>query len=303
MKSNKFYAVKRGVKPGIYLNWEDCSRQVIKFKGAIFKSFPTREEAQLFVAEAEALIAAPKSSSSKKRGVSIRKECSCCTDSSSAKRKVMSQSSEAKLAIYTDGACKGNNHVRFKQVPAGWGVVVVDEITRTRIVELYGPVVLDKASSSYMNAKVCSNNTAELTAIGEALLWLRDYGGAYPGVAIIRYDSEYAAKSIRGIFNGNKNTELIVYIRNLLREVQAKGRTLAWEHVKGHSGDEMNDRADYLAGVGASGRFCQTQGTRYSVNCSLRKNQKEKEDEIYSTAEAGPEMKKVRYRGNVVDLT
>ena len=142
-------------------------------------------------------------------------------------------------------------------------MVVVDEISRHKIVELFGPVVLDKAFPFYMNAIVGSNNTAELTAIGEALLWIRDYGQSYSGGAVIRYDSEYAAKSIQGIFNGKKNLELITYIRNVLQEVLAGGRELHWEHVKGHSGDEMNDRADYLAGLGARGAFCCTELSRY----------------------------------------
>ena len=61
----KFYAVKRGHKPGVYKSWEDCSRQVMKFKGAIFKSFPTEEEALLFVAETHVFASAPRSGDSK----------------------------------------------------------------------------------------------------------------------------------------------------------------------------------------------------------------------------------------------
>ena len=45
----KFYAVAAGRKPGIYLTWVDCERQVKGFSGARFKSFKTREEASLFV--------------------------------------------------------------------------------------------------------------------------------------------------------------------------------------------------------------------------------------------------------------
>ncbi|WP_286149303.1 RNase H1/viroplasmin domain-containing protein, partial [Thomasclavelia cocleata] len=35
----KFYAVKIGRKPGIYLTWDECKQQVDKFKGAVYKSF------------------------------------------------------------------------------------------------------------------------------------------------------------------------------------------------------------------------------------------------------------------------
>ena len=48
---NKFYAVKKGLKPGIYNTWEECKIQVIKFPGAIYKSFKTLSEATEFMKE------------------------------------------------------------------------------------------------------------------------------------------------------------------------------------------------------------------------------------------------------------
>lgn len=94
---------------------------------------------------------------------------------------------------------------------------------------------------------------------------------------ILRYDSEYAAKSVLGIWNGKKNTELIRTIRAYYREVQAMLErsnkemketkmldpsstlmpiSLTFEHVKGHSNDRWNDLADELANRGAKGRTC-----------------------------------------------
>src|SRR5438132_11332805 len=46
----KFYAVRKGRTPGIYLTWEDCSQQVTGVPGAIYKSFETRAEAERFLA-------------------------------------------------------------------------------------------------------------------------------------------------------------------------------------------------------------------------------------------------------------
>lgn len=45
----KVYAVKCGRTPGIYNTWADCQKQVIKYPGAIFKSFKTMEEAERFM--------------------------------------------------------------------------------------------------------------------------------------------------------------------------------------------------------------------------------------------------------------
>lgn len=48
--AKKFYAVRIGREgPGIYESWERCREQVHGVPGAVYKSFPTREEAQAFV--------------------------------------------------------------------------------------------------------------------------------------------------------------------------------------------------------------------------------------------------------------
>lgn len=47
--AQKFYAVKEGKTPGIYLSWGDCSAQVSGFSGAAYKSFLSREEAEQFL--------------------------------------------------------------------------------------------------------------------------------------------------------------------------------------------------------------------------------------------------------------
>lgn len=42
----KFYVVWKGVNPGVYTSWTDCQLQIKNYKGAMFKSFDTREEAE-----------------------------------------------------------------------------------------------------------------------------------------------------------------------------------------------------------------------------------------------------------------
>jgi hypothetical protein len=48
--TTKYYAVRRGRKPGIYRSWEDCERQVEGFSYCVFKSFKTELEAQQYLA-------------------------------------------------------------------------------------------------------------------------------------------------------------------------------------------------------------------------------------------------------------
>ena len=46
-KKQKYYVVWKGVSPGVYTSWTDCQLQIKGFDGALYKSFDTKEEAEL----------------------------------------------------------------------------------------------------------------------------------------------------------------------------------------------------------------------------------------------------------------
>jgi ribonuclease HI len=46
MEKTKFYVVWKGKKPGIYLSWKDCQEQIFGYEGALYKSYPSRIEAE-----------------------------------------------------------------------------------------------------------------------------------------------------------------------------------------------------------------------------------------------------------------
>ena len=45
----KYYAVKNGIKPGIYTSWQECEENVKGYPKADFKSFPTKEQAVEYI--------------------------------------------------------------------------------------------------------------------------------------------------------------------------------------------------------------------------------------------------------------
>lgn len=47
--SKKYYAVKKGRTPGIYMTWDECKKMVDGYPNAIYKSFKTLEEADIFM--------------------------------------------------------------------------------------------------------------------------------------------------------------------------------------------------------------------------------------------------------------
>lgn len=44
-----FYAVRKGMRPGIYESWDECREQIDHYSGALFKKTKTREEAEAYM--------------------------------------------------------------------------------------------------------------------------------------------------------------------------------------------------------------------------------------------------------------
>lgn len=145
-------------------------------------------------------------------------------DNTKAKKRKREKANE----LYTDGSI------------GSWGYVHV--VDNEIVHEGFGEVVLNPKHEHYLGATKKTNNTGELTAIGEALRYYSTSGQS--DKVTIRYDSMYAAKSVQGIFNGEKNKILIQNIRKLYEPIKEK---VNFEHVKAHSGNKFNDRADKLA--------------------------------------------------------
>ena len=51
--AEKYYAVKRGLRTGIFRTWEECKASVNGYSGAVYKSFKTEEEAERFLHDEE----------------------------------------------------------------------------------------------------------------------------------------------------------------------------------------------------------------------------------------------------------
>ncbi len=49
MAKKKFYAVRKGLRKGIYENWQECQAVIDGYSNAEYKSFSTREEAEQYM--------------------------------------------------------------------------------------------------------------------------------------------------------------------------------------------------------------------------------------------------------------
>jgi ribonuclease HI len=103
-------------------------------------------------------------------------------------------------------------------------------------VALIGEYVIECAARSPRG----TNNTAELSA---AIMALNSISPKYSGPVVVRADSMYVINQAKGVWKVNANRELVLQLQELQRVRQA-----TWEHVRGHTGDWGNERADVLAG-------------------------------------------------------
>ncbi len=137
-----------------------------------------------------------------------------------------------RVIIHTDGACSGNPG------PGGWGAVLQ-----------YGGTVRELSGG----APLTTNNQMELTAAIEALNALKR-----PVEVELHTDSVYVkdglTKWIHGWKRNGWRTADKKPVKNLelwqALDAAVARHNIAWHWVKGHNGDEMNERADQLANEG-----------------------------------------------------
>ena len=160
--------------------------------------------------------------------------------------------------IATDGSGKETGGDRLQR-KAGWGAVVFrdegnGDISLFPDYVLHAPVVTQAWDHRWIGARDKTNNTAEITAIGEVMLWLEEEApddGTVP--VLMRYDSYYAANIARGIWQAKSNEELAHAVRELT-EKMAQKRSITWSHVYGHQGYHDNEMAERAADDGCEGR-------------------------------------------------
>lgn len=137
-----------------------------------------------------------------------------------------------RVAIYTDGACRGNPG------PGGWGVLLI-----------YG----DKRKELYGGQHDTTNNRMELMAAIQGLEAL-----TRPCKLTLTTDSEYVRKGItewlanwkrRGWKTAAKKPVKNVELWQRL-EAAAAPHEIQWRWVKGHSGHPENEHVDALANRG-----------------------------------------------------
>ena len=114
--------------------------------------------------------------------------------------------------------------------------------------------MIDSEHAHYLGAEKKSNNTGELSGVAEALLWLRDEEGA-TGRRLYVTIRPTRRTSVPARSGPQERVDLAKTCRDLYcSEGTRRKRKLALEHVKGHSGGALNERADALVQRGVAER-------------------------------------------------
>lgn len=218
MAKKKFYAVAVGNNPGIFTTWAEAEAQVKGVGGARYKSFPSKQEAEKWLADGGQYV----SSERKKTSASKRAE-------------TKTNPAGDEIILYTDGGALNNPG------PGGWGVVRFEG---------------DEQSEISGGFRKTTNNRMELFACIKAL---ESVAGTAKKI-VLYTDSSY-------VVNGFSKGWAKAWQKNGWRKSdgqRAKNQDL-WEQllastaslqvnfnwVKGHAGNEFNERCDQLA-VGAA---------------------------------------------------
>ena len=210
MAAKKYYVVKKGITPGIYLTWDDCKKMVDGYPGAVYKGFATLAEAEAFL-NGSAGVAVPVSNAETKK----------------AGMKSVSMVEEKLPAVYAfvDGSFNPVTNVY------GYGGFLFYNGEK---------VILQGAGDDEEMASMC-NVAGEILGSMAAIEKALELG--LPEVTVY-YDYAGIEMWATGAWKRNK-TGTIQY-HEYIRSVEDKIR-INFVKVKGHSGIDGNEEADMLA--------------------------------------------------------
>lgn len=221
----KYYAVKKGVIPGIYSSWRETEQQVKGFSGAVYKGFATLQEAKEWYEGQE-----PQFQSKAK----FRR-------TASPQGRQLPELGENEIHVYTDGGCQNNPG------PGGYGVVIIAKeglrelsegyrLTTNNRMELLACIIaLEEVQDRSESVQLYSDSSYVVNGIekGWAKKWSRNGWKKSDGKAVLNKD--LWQRLINLTVNGNVH----------------------FNWVKGHAGNPLNERCDRLAVQASKGKSMQ----------------------------------------------
>lgn len=226
-KAKKFYAVKNGYQTGIFKNWDDCKKQVTGYKGAEYKSFTSLEEAKYYL------------NSTVEQSTTINNPL---------EDKIIEDLNNGYIVAFTDGSYDVTNK------KYSYGIVFIDSIINGKAnMKFYngiGPQNNMYAESRNVAGEVLAATVAMTKADVLFLKEIALYGKSSKKLKIY-HDYEGVAKWITGAWKAK--TKVSQEYVQAYKAIADDGLEVVFEHVKGHSNNPYNEKADELAKAALKG--------------------------------------------------
>lgn len=218
----KYYAVRRGRIPGVYMTWAECKANTDGYSGAEFKAFSNPDDAKAYVGGVIANI-------TDEACLNVKEFSACSNDSKTDLGGMCDPDMDPDTAIaYVDGSFDVHSF-RYS----------------------YGCFILCNGKTYTLNG-VGTDNTpemvnmrnvaGEITGAMTAMRWCMENG--IKKVTII-HDYMGIAAWADGSWDAKK--EATRCYKHFCQSMRAKGLQVVFCKVKGHSGDLGNEMADKLA--------------------------------------------------------
>lgn len=218
MAKRKYYAVRVGKVPGIYNTWEECKAHVEGVSGALYKSFPSLDEAEHYIQgtdEDDTKI----STATTRPSVDFNIQVESC----------IAALSENEVIAFVDGSYDVTGE------KSAFGAIIFTHGGNRDI--------LYKAFTTQLGEEFISlrNVAAELEGVKEAINWAIQYNKAKIS---IYYDYEGIEKWATGQWKANKTIT-----KNYVHFIQEKRTVLQIDFIKvpAHAGVKLNEEVDAIA--------------------------------------------------------
>ena len=229
--AKKYYAVRVGHNPGIYVTWSDCEVQVKGFPGAQYKSFPTEAEAKTYmdtVSVVNSLIIKQRETRKTSGGTSKKMSVGEYFKTQTDDIRQIVESDPCEVRAFIDGSFD-----KRKGVVGSGGVILIG----TEEVE-FSLFSIEPNHVAYWNV------SGELLAALHVVDYALDHG--YTSCSLY-YD--YMGIEMWATGRWNTNNPLTTNYAKRMKEASKQLR-IDFHKVKAHSGIAYNDRADALAKKG-----------------------------------------------------
>lgn len=211
MAKKKVYAVRQGKKTGIFYTWDACKAAVIGFSGAVYKSFPTEEEARAYLA----------GSITGQTGATVYVENGNEPDDPDTDMPMTGQ-----IIAYVDGSFE----VSLGRYAYGC-VILTPE----------GEIIRKSGGGNEPEAAALRNVTGEMLGAMNAVKWSLEHG--YTAVDI-RYD--YMGIEMWATGGWKAKNPLTKKYAEYMQKNAAKIK-ITFKKIAAHTGDKYNEEADQLA--------------------------------------------------------